>query len=354
MLMHKYRYITITILIMMVAVIVIMILVFISNKEANHKNGFTRRFAGKTIRIIHELAIHKSIRSFCGRDGEYLYMDTYKAGEIYRVDSNLTNIQFINLRLPDNDTVNSLFTTFVDKTSVYIMAGNVPSVTTTSIGGDSTHTYRLRDIFTRGLMFGKNDFFCRAYKKNSGKWKQVLLKIKTKTITISAEKLLPGEQQDAGISTDGLLHADERYHRLLYISYYSNSFFCLDTNLALLYKSRTIDTASNPSVETNYMDAKKSGSITNITPIRDVNLQSCIDDGNLFVNSALEADNESHIDFIRNSVIDVYDTKSGIYKTSFYVPLYKGQRLKEFTVKGEYIVVLYQGYLVVFAMSAIS
>ncbi len=63
---------------------------------------------------------------------------------------------------------------------------------------------------------------------------------------------------------------------LLYISYYSKSFFCLDTNLVLLNKSRTIDSVSNPMLNTNYMEDCQLVAINNLEnllkmPSKDIN-----------------------------------------------------------------------------------
>ena len=92
--------------------------------------------------------------------------------------------------------------------------------------------------------------------------------------------------------------------------------------------------------------------ITNYTPTRNVNFESSVSNGQLFVNSAIIADNESHRDFERNSVIDVYNLTDGSYKISFYIPYYMGRRMQHFKVYKNGIIVLYNDAMIVFQLPA--
>ncbi len=336
---------------MSVAVVAVFLLTLFSNRGINQKNSFVRKFFKQSIVQVHATAINDSVRSICGTDGSHIYFDTPIATKVFEVDSNLANGDFIDLPLANSDTVNSLFTIRVNSSIFYILAGNVPAIITIKPGAQRVDAHALGKIFfTRAVIVNRNTVVLRGYKTVKEKLEQIFYKVNTNNNVIVQEQNISAKTHDAGFSTDGLLHYDAVRHYLVFVNYYSNNFMCLDTNLRLLYKSRTIDTVSTYQTTANTVGSRNNTAITNTSPIRDINLYSSVSNGRIFINSALAADNEKRKDFLRNSVIDVYNTQNGIYRGSLYIPLFKGERLKEFFVIDRRIIVLYHGYAVIYTL----
>jgi len=124
----------------------------------------------------------------------------------------------------------------------------------------------------------------------------------------------------------------------------------MDTNLHPVYHSHTIDTNNNFRITAGVTTSGLYNEMTNTSPVRDVNLQSCVSEGMLFVISALQADNEAPADFKNNSVIDVYSLLTGRYDSSFYVPFFNNERLKEIKVAGQMVIVLYPGNAAIYTL----
>lgn len=348
---YLYKHIFLPISIIISAIVIVVILVLFSNQAIDHRNGFRRIFFNKTVLLTNSLKVNETLRSVCGYSDRDFYFETNIPGKILETDINLNNGRFINLPVPVNDTITSLFSTYIDSPLVYIMAGNLPAIILFNLNTKAESDYHFqKNNFTRAVVTGERNFVLRSYKKIAGKWEQEFIKLNAIENTITEEENVSIKRGDAGFSTDGLLHYDKKYHRLLYVNYYINNFMCLDTNLRLVYKSHTIDTTGTYQIAAKALGEAKYSRVTNTSPIRNVNLQSCVSEGNLYINSALIADNETRANFIHNSVIDVYTIMDGSYEGSFYIPNYKGERLIEFAIYHSRIIVLYPKHIAIYLM----
>jgi hypothetical protein len=135
-------------------------------------------------------------------------------------------------------------------------------------------------------------------------------------------------------------------HKLVYVYYNRNQYITLDTNLNLLFRANTVDTANTKSLKT--VIVKSDNTFTVAEPSRIANQSSYSYNNNLFIHSMLKADNERLDSFMRSSIIDVYDLEKGIYKHSFYVPKYKGNRIKNFIVFNNYFVSISGHYMLLY------
>ncbi len=131
-----------------------------------------------------------------------------------------------------------------------------------------------------------------------------------------------------GFQTDGMLNFDTATNQACYSYYYQNGFICMDTNLNLTLKARTIDTITHREIKVTRVRS----SLTMKQPPQYVNLAASVFAGKLFLQSMLKGDNEYELDFNENSVVDIYSLKNGSYKGSFYLPAYKGKKTHQFQV----------------------
>ncbi len=182
-----------------------------------------------------------------------------------------------------------------------------------------------------------NSFVFRVY----GKEKQNVL-IKSVNGKIIARYVL--EKQGDGIfSTDGTMNVDQTGTKIFYNYYYHNRITCLDTNLKVIYLSKTIDTVNHAQLKIGRI--KSLHQLTLSAPPLFVNKQCTANCKYIFVHSALKADNEIGGIFKNYNPIDVYNSNDGSYLQSFYVINLKGEKMKDFRVFGNTLISLYDHYI---------
>jgi hypothetical protein len=142
---------------------------------------------------------------------------------------------------------------------------------------------------------------------------------------------------------DGTLHFDKETNRLIYLYFYRNQYSVMDTNLNLLYRGNTIDTVSRAKLKIAAIASDNSENLA--APPVFVNKYSCIAGDLLLLNSNLLSKNEDPEIFAKTSVIDVYSLKDRSYKFSFYIPDYRGKKLRGFRVFGKRLFVLFDHYV---------
>ena len=148
------------------------------------------------------------------------------------------------------------------------------------------------------------------------------------------------KQVDGYFCSFGHLLADPKNNRVVYLYRYRNQYLVADTNMNLLYRANTIDTISLAKIKVGKLNGN---TFSMSAPPLTVNLNSCIQDGKLFVHSNMRAANETRMQFLRNSPIDVYDLNDGSYRYSFYIPNRYGAKILDFRMLDEKkIVALYK------------
>lgn len=125
----------------------------------------------------------------------------------------------------------------------------------------------------------------------------------------------------------------------------------MDTDLNLIYKNHTIDTNETYTIAAGAHLAGKTSEYTNTNPVHDVNLESCVDNGMLYNNSNLIADNEDEKNFRKYSVIDTYSLLNSSYKGSFYIPADNDEKLTTFMIYKGQLFVLYPHRLVLYEIN---
>ncbi len=351
-LLNRKYFIFHSIAIMVLSVIIIVIIVLTSGDFKNKKNGFNRKFIDLHLKKIAILNIDDTARRISGISGNHIYMETNDPGLILQADLQLKAVKELRLPVKESEALSSLFFTFIDSPHVYIAGGNIPVIIQVNFYNDST-IYRnfSGKTFTCCAQIDPGSFVFRTYKNISGKWDQVFVKRDLLNGTAVEEKNISERKNDAGISTDGLLHYDNTSHRLIYVHYYNNSFICMDTDLNLIYKNHTIDTNETYTIAAGAHLAGKTSEYTNTNPVHDVNLESCVDNGMLYNNSNLIADNEDEKNFRKYSVIDTYSLLNSSYKGSFYIPADNDEKLTTFMIYKGQLFVLYPHRLVLYEIN---
>lgn len=321
-------------------------LVLLSGIKDTPAGGFRRQFRSRLV-VSHILIPTMKLRAICGATNENFWYETDTAGNLLQTDSALKRERFINLPVPKNDTIQFSFNTYVDSNAIYIMAGNIPAIFIYSFAGKS-NLMSLNINFTRSVVLPANTFVFRAFKKILNKWEQQFIKVNARLNTTIEENNVSDRRGDAGISTDGLLHYDPSSRLMVYVSYYSNKIICIDTSLRIVYTSHTIDKFSHYPPAAVEQGLAGSSTLTNRNPMRNINFQSCVANGKVYVNSAIISDNESTSAFHSNAVIDMYTVTTGTYAGSFYIPSYKGERVQQFKIYSNKVIALYENFVVLY------
>jgi len=152
------------------------------------------------------------------------------------------------------------------------------------------------------------------------------------------------------MSNDGILLTDDINKKIIYVQYYKNGYTEADYNLKILHKGRTKDTVNFANVTLGTPDKKGKINVTSIPTV--INKSAAVYNNLLFIHSALLADNENRDFFNQSSVIDVYDLKKHKYRFSFYISDFKNQKIKEFKVVGNKMVVLFENNCVIYSLNS--
>lgn len=196
--------------------------------------------------------------------------------------------------------------------------------------------------FTEAVPISPASFIIRSVSRTNRNF----LSKETSTLPhLQIDTTLLAKQVDGLFCTDGMMHFNHDLNMLVYLYFYRNQFICMDTSLNLRYRGKTIDTVSHAQIKV--ASIRSDNSITLAAPPLMVNKKSATSGQYLFVNSALQAKNETAEAFNTASVIDVYDLRNGIYQFSFYLFDFNEEKLREFKVAGDKLVALYDHYAVI-------
>jgi hypothetical protein len=237
--------------------------------------------------------------------------------------------------------------TFIDSPYIYCMEGITPIVHQGELSDQTMIKLPDQNLnFNASLPISSSSFVIRSFDTLSKQ--NILIKTNPNTNSIIRAPKILEKQVDGIFCTDGMLCFDPIGKKIFYVYYYRNQFLCLDTNLNLLYKGKTIDTVTKAHINIARIASQNKTTIVGQPLI--VNKTSCVDGSYLFVNSNLKADNEDKNPPVRHSVIDVYSLENGKYQYSFYVPYDNQAVMESFGVKNGFLVALFDHSLISFEL----
>jgi hypothetical protein len=302
-------------------------LVLSANMPNKHKNGFTRKFLKPLIKVA-ETPLDVPLSEISGISNSSVFLAGLNPRAVLILNKQLkfSKTFYISLNVPDKKIVPSKL--IIDSPYLYLHLNNLKSVLYGEFPNKKLNLTQLNtEIFTKSIQISKSSLIIRAL--DSSLAKQVFQKMNLHTGFIEKTSQLIENQKDPGISSDGMLTFTLDSSKIFFIQYLNNEFLCLDTNLNIIYKGKTIDTTSNTAIKSEIILEKDgNGKISASTPRITVNMRCCTSNNYLFILSGLKADNETDLDFNQNSVIDIYKSNNGSYVGSFYVPKVKNSSIK--------------------------
>ena len=319
---------------------VIVIMYGLSVIKLSEKNGFIRLLPSHKVTGINFIDIQWNSWYISGIFNRSVYLGNNPVpGRVLKVDSSLVKSNEFNLLGFEKLQIHKGSTLAIDSPFVYIMDGIKPIVLKGKV-----FDFRLTEeievpYFTRAIPISENSFMARSVYKDIG---NVLLKHTAHELTSETTKLLE-KQVDGIFCTDGEMVKVSGSSKMIYVYYYRNQFLCADSNLNLLYKGKTIDTVNHAQIK--IAQIKSTGETTMAAPPLYVNKRACANSKYLFVQSALRANNETEYMIKDVSMIDVYAISDGKYQFSFYLPDFRGFKVRDFKVYGQSLYALYDHYL---------
>ena len=327
------------------SIAVILVLFMGNSDKANYRhNSFIRNIISNSISLSNVLDVHYNSYYIAGTTTNNLYFGNVTAPWLVLItNTTLADSQHVKLTTEGADDFEfQSIQVIVDSLDFYFIDGSIPVIFKGS----------LEDWYGYRQTYG-SEYFMESKPINGGAFVMRTISSKTQESILGKQmnfypyvKLAPElleKQIDGKFCTDGMLHFSKQLNMLIYVYYYRNQFICADTSLNLLYRANTIDTVSRAKITVSEIQSNKS--ITLSSPPLLVNKKSCISGNRLFIHSNLLAKNEDKSTFESASVIDVYNLQNGEYQFSFYLPLYKGKKAREFQVADGMLIALYDNWI---------
>lgn len=313
----------------------------IPNKE---KNGFERRWLNESLSLNNSVKIDKAITRICGATANHYFLAGRNPQFLLLLNNNLqvTDTQFFNIRV--NEDILSRNMIFVDSPSVSLHAYNKSQVFSGKLNGFLIDSFRLpTGIVLRSDRISKNKIVTRSL-DSTGEHQDFEIFEINRSKALYKSSIISSEESD-GWDSDGQVKYDSSTKRLFYIQYYKNRFYCIDTNLNLVYKGRTIDTVQFNNITYKAIIEKDGSKLVPTKARVATNRSFWVNNGFIYVLSGLRADNESLNSFREASIFDVYSGSNGEYVGSFSIPNLSHGKLIDVLITKDEFLVLFSGYL---------
>ena len=325
---------------------VIAIMYFLTASYNRSPNAFIRLFRPDLINQRTGIDIKYNSYYIAGVIGRNIYLGNFVArADLLITDDSLTNIKNTQLKLPDNGKfLSNNFKLRVDSNGIYLTDGLRPMILLSTPEKLSATRYTYDSInFIECVPVSPRSFILRSVDTQSHENRIIKEVASTPHEKISADLLQ--KQIDGFFCTDGILNYDPSRLILVYTYFYRNQFICFDTSLNLIYRGKTIDTTSYAKLK---IATSASGMISKLAgPPFTVNKRAVVNEGLLYIYSALRANNETTKSFNSYSVIDIYSLDTGAYKFSIYVNNIHGKKINSFYVHNHKLMTIHDHYLLI-------
>jgi hypothetical protein len=330
--------------------LILFLLQFINKKN---KGGFRREF--KSLKVnnmeIFELPIKSRFYSV-GNSKTHLYFKNWEnLSELFSIDYKLSQLKRMPLNIPielDPKIVKINFG--VVDTTIYVTENQTGRLILISKNTNKREDFSVPNIkFDNTFLISSSSILGRSTTLSESGVGRQLTKVNYRKGEVTKTFLLK-KQIDGYFCTDGILNYDSFNSKLFYMYSYRGEFLCLDTNLNLVYKAKTIDTVSTADIKMvsrkNNNNRSNKTTSTLSSPPAFVNRDIMIFQNHIYILSVIKSDEEKSSEFEKNQVVDVYAINNGKYLYSFYIPKYKNLRLKQFRIKDNFIFAVFDGYLI--------
>ncbi|HEV3224161.1 MAG TPA: hypothetical protein VGZ90_14845 [Puia sp.] len=298
-----------------------------------NKNSFYRVFPPHIILKTNSINIGGIDGYIAGQSSNTVYLGNYEnPSDLFAVNMNLRDTQSLHLIFPDSRkyeasliilTIDSPYAFIIDKlrSSIY----RCPLI--------SKDTFKLMKNYrfssSESVALSAESMILKTFQKKIQN--NIFGKVNYQHISLMDSANILEKQIDGFFCTDGSLQIDHQANRLLYIYFYRNQFIYMDTNLRVIYNAKTLDTNTRSKIHVRTVHDLE---ILAAPPLL-VNKLASISGKSILIYSALRADNEDKDKYRDNCVIDVYESKDGSYRFSFYIPRINNSGISSLILHGK-------------------
>ncbi|MFN0293596.1 hypothetical protein [Pedobacter helvus] len=336
----------------LIIIAVVTITIFFKFAFDEEKKGFNRILISKKLHIEERVQLPNSKFYFVGSSGSWIFLKTlYDVKHIYYIDINSSHLKSIDLKLKTGfQNYHPKLNVSVQDSLIFILNyGNKNLIVNNIVNHKQFITDMPTNVFDQPAILFSNSIISRET-VNTDKLTQRAISKFDYIKKVPKAKYILDKQVDGYFCNDGMLKWDAKNERLFYMYFYRGYLLCLDTNLNLTYKLKTIDTITRSNITLTKKKQVVNGDTiitqTQKRPPIYVNKRFFTDKEHVYIISAVKADNEKQSDFRKNQIVDVYEIKKGSYKYSFYIPDYRSEKLRQITEYRNEIYAIYGSYFV--------
>jgi hypothetical protein len=285
---------------------------------------------------------------FAGSDSKRFFLGNLTAPfHVLTVAQNLSDSQHVTIKLRiDSIATPQQFRLVVSPPWFYLGHGTMPALLRGNTHDWVATPIRMNDTyFIEYLPTGNSSFVLKSYSQKSRSYELVAFSEKR---PIAIRENLLEKQIDGMFCLDGELHYEKKNNTLIYLHYYRNEIIITDSSLNLKHRTHTIDTFSKVKLKISKIGKKNESMLS--APPRQVNIRSSLSHGRLIVQSNILSVGEEIETFLKNTIIDVYESETGSYLYSFYIPPFKDKSPIDFLLTDNTLAVLYDNYLVTYEL----
>lgn len=311
------------------------------------KNGFIRQWITEAPRLIRQEKIPFPLEKISGQTGHCIYFSVKNPQAIVMLDQSAHSVQKYSFSIPVSDRLTGSRTLVVDSPWVFLFANNVPAIYYGRFGNKNIKEVPIdtSSLFTKSAYLSPTKSVLRRFDKNNKQYFQV---VHNQTGKVLATNTIVDHQDNMGFSSDGILQYDSASKSIVYVLYYQNIFYRLDTNLNIVYLAHTIDTSFSNPLSVGVVALKGEDRVVPLRSRRIVNEKAVILHDKILIFSGLKSDNQSRRSFNKNSVVDIYRIKDGGYQGSFSIPNIGGGKVRSAWCSDSTLTILYDNHLTLY------
>ena len=284
---------------------------------------FERILSEKKLKMVSSFSVDFEATDIDFYNGNVFFYNL-EGGQIIQFDTSGNFIQSIGKKGQELDEFSLIINFSISDNKLYTIDVRNHSLAQFSLVDNKVERFaQVEKNFGRSVYLDDGKFLLMSIDKNTLNNVFEIYDINGKYI----KKLMKvyDDHSDGGFATDGFFVkgvAETNYH----ICFYLSRFFAFNNKGDILFSGNTIENQLSPprvieDAEMKFIDPEA----------KLLSYAGCADSNYLYLVSASKAENENYTTFEENSPIDVYETSSGNYVYSFYIPNYNGKRVRNIT-----------------------
>jgi hypothetical protein len=313
-----------------VGVLTVTMLYLSSERIIYRENPFIRRYSHGVIRSG-EIDLGGNAYYFAGAEANTIFLGNYNSPlRVTITDTALTDTIIRKIHVNETDLPSGASQLRVDFPFFYLVDGQISRI----LKGNTTDWYASQRWdgsirFSNYRLIADNKMAFRAFVP--GTFMQTLgyLSLADSMPYILRPGLLE-KQLDGNFDVDGILSYDRNSKQVVYTYYYRNAYLIADSLLNPEAAGNTIDTIAHAQLVIDSSRHQR----TLVSSLM-VNASAFATDGLLYVRSKIKGRYQPEKTWKQTGTIDVYDLRTGNYRTSFYVYHTSGEPVRQFFVIGK-------------------